>query len=274
MENADRNGFIKLNRNIQDWEWYKHPNILKVFIHCLLEANYKDNRWQGTEIPRGSFVTSIEHLAKDCGLTIAIIRDSLKKLSHSKSIKIKTTTKFTMISVLNYVTYQGEQQTNNKQIKNETQIDSKQITTNKEREEGEEDKKEKKEEKDLKNKSGQKSEIFVDAISSEIENSSEILKTKKKLKPPSQEGKDFAYIFHAMIYGKHSVSEENINRCAEEYDELVNIHSLSNEEITNMCKYAKGNGMLESLKAVGLRYLSMTNTKADLLNYEILQKFI
>ena len=55
------NEYIKLNRKIIGWEWYLNINVKTLFIHCLLKANWKDGRFEGKELKRGSFVTSLEN---------------------------------------------------------------------------------------------------------------------------------------------------------------------------------------------------------------------
>ena len=41
-------GWIKLHRQILDWEWYDDINVKVLFLHLLLTANYEDKKWQGT----------------------------------------------------------------------------------------------------------------------------------------------------------------------------------------------------------------------------------
>lgn len=129
-------GFVKIDRRFNEWEWASSPNMVSVFIHCLIEANYKDKRFQGIEVPRGSFVMSLDNFAKRCGITVQQLRTCLKKLEETGEIIKKSTNKFTVISVCNYCKYQDEQQTDNKQITNEQQTDNKQITTRERKEEG------------------------------------------------------------------------------------------------------------------------------------------
>ena len=131
-------GFVKIHRKIVDWEWYTDINVKVLFLHCLLMANHKDNNWRGITIERGSFVTSYGKLADETGLSIQKVRTALKKLKSTGEITIKTTNKYTVISIKNYDLYQqkdaeqqAEQQTNNKQITNKQQTNNKQITTNK-----------------------------------------------------------------------------------------------------------------------------------------------
>lgn len=122
-----REGFIKLHRKLIDWGWYKDPNVLSVFIHILLLANWEDKEWQGQIIKRGSFITSVEHLSSECGLTVRQIRTVLDKLLYTQEIDKRTTNKYTLITVNKYDEYQSV----DKQMTNERQTNDKQMTTTK-----------------------------------------------------------------------------------------------------------------------------------------------
>ena len=56
-------GFIKLHRKMLQWEWYTDINTKTVFLHCLFMANWKDSRFMGVDVPRGSLVSSYTQLA-------------------------------------------------------------------------------------------------------------------------------------------------------------------------------------------------------------------
>ena len=123
-------GFIKLHRQITEWEWYSNINVCRLFIHCLLKANHKDNKWQGIVIERGSFITSIENLAFETGLSGQQIRTALNKLKSTGEITSKTTNRYSVISIKNWDMFQVDNKQDNKQITNKQQTDNKQITTN------------------------------------------------------------------------------------------------------------------------------------------------
>lgn len=131
------NGFIKLHRQLLDWEWYSDNNTFRVFIHCLLKANYKEKNWKGITIKRGQFVTSTSNLSIELGLSVNKIRLSLTKLKQTKEITIKTTNKNTLVTLVNFDTYQDVEtenhKQNNKQTTNKPQSKHKQTTTTKER---------------------------------------------------------------------------------------------------------------------------------------------
>lgn len=131
-------GWIKLHRKICEWEWYKDQNTLRVFIHCLIRANHKSQKWRGINLNAGEFVTSLSNLATDTCLTNQQARTALSKLKITNNITIKSTNKYSIITVLNWRNYQmeseetaSEQQSNNKQITNKQQSNNKQITTDK-----------------------------------------------------------------------------------------------------------------------------------------------
>ena len=43
---ADKTTFIKLDRNIIYWRWYKNPKMLSVFIWLLVKANIKEGHFE------------------------------------------------------------------------------------------------------------------------------------------------------------------------------------------------------------------------------------
>ena len=100
------NGYIRLYRNIMDWGWYLEPNTARLFIHCILKANYTEKEWQGIKIPAGSFVTSYDKLAQELKLTKDQIRTAIKHLKLTQEITYKGTNKYSIITVNNYKFYQ------------------------------------------------------------------------------------------------------------------------------------------------------------------------
>ena len=108
--------YIKLSRKLMDWEWYGNINTCRLFIHMLLKANWKDGRFEGKVIPRGSFVSSIGTLAKETALTNDEVRTALKHLISTKEITKQSFSKFTVFTVNNYSEYQDVPKQNPNQI--------------------------------------------------------------------------------------------------------------------------------------------------------------
>lgn len=127
-------GHIKLDRKILNWEWYQDANTCRLFIHLLLIANHKEGKWQGNLIGRGQLITGLIKLNKETGLTVRQIRTSFDKLKMTGEITIKTTNKFSIITICKYDTYQSFKNDNDKQNGKqdaiERQTDDKQTTTN------------------------------------------------------------------------------------------------------------------------------------------------
>lgn len=122
-------GWVLIYKKILNWEWYDDANVFRLFLHCLLKANWADKKWHGQIIQRGAFITSLNNLAKELKLGVQQIRTALDKLKVTKEITIKTTTQYTKILVNNYDKYQPDIKGNNKRITNEQQTNNKRITT-------------------------------------------------------------------------------------------------------------------------------------------------
>jgi len=121
-------GFVSLWRCITDWEWYTDVNTFKLFMHCLLKANFKDKSWQGIKIKRGSFITSLDNLAFETGLTKMQVRTAIKKLKLTHEITCNSTSRYSVIIVNNYNLYQPNNTQINTQITYKQHTDNTQIT--------------------------------------------------------------------------------------------------------------------------------------------------
>ena len=125
-------GWIKLHRQFKDWEWYNKSEMVHLFIHCLVKANYEDKTWQGIEVEKGSFLTSLKHLSDETNISVQTVRTCLAKLQKTKEIIVKSTNKLTKITICKYDSYQVESDEANKQLTNNQQTTNKQLTTTKE----------------------------------------------------------------------------------------------------------------------------------------------
>ena len=99
-------GWIKLHRQILDWEWYCDNNSFRVFMHLILTANHKEKRFKGIELKAGSVITSRDILAIQTGLSVQQIRTALDKLKSTNEITIETSSKGTIIQLVKYEEYQ------------------------------------------------------------------------------------------------------------------------------------------------------------------------
>lgn len=101
------NNFIKLSRKILDWEWYTDEHTKTLFIHCLLRANWKKGSFRGVSVKRGEFITSLQNLAIETGLTVKEVRTALKHLESTEEIKVEKLKFGRLIVIVNYDLYQN-----------------------------------------------------------------------------------------------------------------------------------------------------------------------
>ena len=118
-------GYILLHRKIVNWEWFSDPNTLVVFVHCLLRANWKDGKFQGREVKRGEFVTSLAKLSEETTLSVQNVRTALKHLESTGELTSRGYSKYRIISISNYDKYQCP----NNQLTSNQQATNKQLTT-------------------------------------------------------------------------------------------------------------------------------------------------
>lgn len=125
-------GFVKLSREILEWEWYTQPTVSRVYFHLLLKANYEPKRWRGISVGRGQLITSLAHLSTDLDLSVQQIRTALDKLEKSNYITRKSHNRFTLLTLVDYEESQGVQGEKVSVVTNKQQSNNNQITTTKE----------------------------------------------------------------------------------------------------------------------------------------------
>ena len=117
---ANKTTFVKLDRNILGWRWYKDQNTKALFIHLLLKANIRPHGFRTVTINRGELATSYASLAAETGLSIQNVRTALAHLETTGEVTRKQHSKFVVISIPQYDLYQsqltGNQQATNTQL--------------------------------------------------------------------------------------------------------------------------------------------------------------
>ncbi len=124
------NSKISLNRKILSWEWYTEIKTFKLFIHCLLRANWVDKNYRGIIIKRGQFLTSVAKLSVETGLTFREVRTALKHLIATNELTKQAYSQYSIITVNKYNEYQTEFKKATSELTSERQASDKQATTN------------------------------------------------------------------------------------------------------------------------------------------------
>ncbi len=114
-----------------DWEWYSDANVFRVFIHLLLTANHETKKWRGIEVKRGQRITSYQHLGQELGIGVQSVRTAIKKLILTGELTHTGNSQYSLITILNWETYQGDNTPSNTRPTSNQQATNKQLTTNK-----------------------------------------------------------------------------------------------------------------------------------------------
>ena len=138
-------GWIKLHRKLKDSLVFDNPDLLKVWIWCLLKATHDDYiqmiGLQEVELKKGQFIFGRKVAANELKMSESKTYRLIKKLENMQNLNIKANNKFSVITIENWEIYQSdnnnneqqsEQQMNNKRTTNEQQMNTnKNIKNNK-----------------------------------------------------------------------------------------------------------------------------------------------
>ena len=108
--------YIKLFRKMLKWEWYSDVNTKVLFLHCLLKANWKDGSWHGYKYKRGQFITSLQSLSKETGLSVRQVRTALKHLISTGEVASWHDSKIRIITVVSFDKFQARDKQSDRQV--------------------------------------------------------------------------------------------------------------------------------------------------------------
>jgi hypothetical protein len=127
------NGWVKLHRKILDNPICRKPNYSWLWVVLLLKANHKEHSfiWNNEKqiCKKGQLLTGRKELSNETGIKEGTIETILNYFESQHQIQQQKTTKFRLISVLNWEEYQDiqqefQQQTDNKLTTNRQQNDT------------------------------------------------------------------------------------------------------------------------------------------------------
>lgn len=123
-------GWIKLHRNLLNWEWFSEPKTLAIFVYFLLSARHNEGSWRGINLKAGELITSRESISNATGLSVQEVRTAMGKLAMTGEITTKATTKYTIVTINNYESYQSAEPDNQPTEKPTRKQTSNKETTN------------------------------------------------------------------------------------------------------------------------------------------------
>lgn len=113
-------GWIKLHRKLLKNPISNKADYLSVWIHLLLLANHEPTSfiWNNKRqtLRKGQLLTGRKKLSKKTGVTEGQIYKILKYLEKEQQIRQDKTTKFTVITILNWDEYQKKDEKSNNSV--------------------------------------------------------------------------------------------------------------------------------------------------------------
>ena len=95
-------GFVKISDDLQNWAWYGDNNTLLVYIRLLVGAVWHETEFQNVTLHRGQIATTLPKIAKENGITERQARTVLERLKSTGKVSVRTTSKFSIITLNNY----------------------------------------------------------------------------------------------------------------------------------------------------------------------------
>lgn len=127
-------GWIRVHRKLIEEPWFKKSEYVHLWLYLLLKANHKDKEvFIGNEkviVKRGQLLTSRHKLAEVVRIQENKIYRILKCFENEHQIEQHKTNKYTLISIVNYDTYQKSEQISEQQMNNKCTTAEQQMNTN------------------------------------------------------------------------------------------------------------------------------------------------
>lgn len=104
-------GYVWTWRKSLDAGWLKNHKLWAFWSYCILKASYQEHDviigTQTVHLIPGQFIFGRKKAAEDLDLSEQEVRTILKYLEKSENLTIKSTNKFSIITIVNWNTYQG-----------------------------------------------------------------------------------------------------------------------------------------------------------------------
>jgi hypothetical protein len=128
-------GWIKLHRKLLASSVFQNPNILKFWVWCLLKASHAEYTTriglQEVALSQGQFPFGRNAASVELNMNPSTIYKYLNLLEKERLISTKRNNKFTIVTVENWVLYQGDNECEEQQNNNNVTTKEQQRNTNK-----------------------------------------------------------------------------------------------------------------------------------------------
>ncbi|RSL32649.1 hypothetical protein D7Z54_14455 [Salibacterium salarium] len=126
-------GWIKVHRQLLYSSTFQNEKTLKVFMYCLLKATHQEIEArvgrQKVKLLPGQFVFGRKKAALELDMKESAVRDQINILKSDETIDIKSTNKYSVVTVANWGFYQETEDNNDSRYDSKSPADNQQITT-------------------------------------------------------------------------------------------------------------------------------------------------
>lgn len=130
-------GYIKLHRKLLEGYCFANPITLKIWVWMLCRANFKDNfvpvKIGGgssvVEVKEGQFIFGRLAAQEELNIKATTIYKQVKKLEKEGMISLKSNNHYTLVTIVNWEIYQGEDKKSNNHVTTTEQPNDNHVTT-------------------------------------------------------------------------------------------------------------------------------------------------
>ena len=113
-------GWVRLYRQSVERGWLKNHKLWAFWTWCLLKSTHQEYTetvgFQRVLLHPGEFIFGRDAAAKELGMSVQSIRTCVDILRKRQNLTIKSTNKFSIVSIRNWNSYQNENGASNQQI--------------------------------------------------------------------------------------------------------------------------------------------------------------
>jgi len=106
-------GYIKLWRKFEQWEWFNDSKMVHFFIFLMLRATHGETKFRGYPLSRGQMVFGYKAASKATVISVQSLRTCIERLISTGELTRQVTHDFSIITIVNYDTYQKKDSTLN-----------------------------------------------------------------------------------------------------------------------------------------------------------------
>ena len=129
----EKQGWVKLSRRLLDNPIFQKPDYLAVWLFLLLSANHEETSfiWNNKKqiLKKGQLLTGRKKIAQKTKVAESQIYKILKYLETEQQIEQQKTTKYTIVTIINWDRYQQKEQQKEQQRNNRVTTEEQQSNT-------------------------------------------------------------------------------------------------------------------------------------------------